>query len=224
MAGVIRPPLLESLAAGVAQDPNSLADVGSTGIIRPHDTPFRIEPQDGQVPENSSKPSTSEHWGVLHEDELRSNLANDPSKFSPEPAALTVDPNAPARRTDVLARESSAHDVNAPGPRGSIEGFDIIPDGEPGQESVSLAGEENPARVLLQLDGAHRDMAKKDSSEDSAPGSGEEMQFTKWNIQFALQGGKILDISRLAGECGRGGISESGFGSSSCARKAGSPS
>jgi len=83
MAGVMCPARFASLAAGVAQDPNSLADVGSAGIIRPHDTPFRIEPQDGQVSENSSKPSTNEHWGVLHEDESRSNLAKDPSKLSP---------------------------------------------------------------------------------------------------------------------------------------------
>jgi len=77
----------------------------------------------------------------------------------------------------------------------AVERPHVIPDGEPGQDSVSLAGEENPPRVFLQLNGADAHMAKKQSAEDSAAGSGEEMQFTKWNIQFGL--GRFTDLDRI---------------------------
>jgi hypothetical protein len=104
-------------AVGVRQDPNSLADVGSAGIVRPQDTPFRIEPQAGQVSENSSKPPRSEHWGVFHEDETGSNLANDPSEFKPQPGFRPF--KALARRIgagNVLAGETAADDVNVAAP------------------------------------------------------------------------------------------------------------
>ena len=46
-------------------------------------SPARIIPQRGQVSENSSKPARSEDWGVFHEDEARSHLANDARHVRP---------------------------------------------------------------------------------------------------------------------------------------------
>ncbi len=190
---LVRPPVPID-ASGVGQNPDALSDVGSAGIIRAQHTPLRIEPHFGQVSENSSKPSTNEHWGVLHEDESRSHLANDPSKFRPEARAGTVDPCSFPRGADVLAGEASAHDIGPAPPGVAVEGANVIPHGEPGEDSVSLALEEDRPRVFLQLDGAHRDMAKKESSEDSAPGACEEMEFTKWNIQGCL--GRVMRMDR----------------------------
>jgi hypothetical protein len=84
----------ESSATGVCQNPDSLSDVGRSGVVRAQHTPFRIEPQRGQVSENSSKPPRSEHWGVFHEDETGSNLANDPGKFAPKPGPGASDSGA----------------------------------------------------------------------------------------------------------------------------------
>ena len=48
-------------------------------------TPSRIKPHLGQVPENDVEPPSSESWAVFHKDVAGSNLANDPSKFTPKP-------------------------------------------------------------------------------------------------------------------------------------------
>ena len=85
-----------------------------------------------------------------------------------------------------MAGETSTDDIDPASPWGSVEGFNIVPDGEPGQESVPLSLEEDRPRVAFQLDGADWHMAEKESAEDSATGSGEEVQFTKWNIQRGL--------------------------------------
>jgi hypothetical protein len=189
----------ESSATGVCQNPDSLSDVGRSGVVRAQHTPFRIVPQRGQVSENSSKPSTSEHWGVFHEDEAGSNLANDPSKLRPKAGACPSDPCPLPGRGNVLAGEPSAYRVHLPGPRRSVEGFDIIPDWEPGKEPIPLSLEENGSRVFTQLDGADWHMAEKDSAKDSAAGPGEQVQFTKWNIHgtpWVVQIDKIKQVQR----------------------------
>ena len=174
-------------AVGVpTQHPDPFSDVRCAGIVRAQHAPFRIEPQRGQVAENTSKPSTNEHWGVFHEDEARSHLANDPSKLRPEAGSLAVDACALSCGADVLAGEASGDEVNTSPPGVAVKGAHVVPEREPGQDPVPLPLEEDSPRVFLQLDGAHWHMAEKESAEDSAPGSGEEVQFTKWNIQGCL--------------------------------------
>jgi hypothetical protein len=143
--------------------------VRRSGIVRPQHTPFRIEPQRGQVSENSSKPSISEHWGVFHEDEAGSNLANDPGHLSPKAGSLSVNPCALPGAGDVLAGESPGHNINPPSPGVAVEGSDVIPHGEPWEDAVSLSLEQNPPRVFLQFDGADWNMSEKESAEDSSP-------------------------------------------------------
>jgi hypothetical protein len=46
--------------------------VGGADIARAKHLPLRIEPEAGQVPENSIDPSNKERLDVLHEDDARS--------------------------------------------------------------------------------------------------------------------------------------------------------
>jgi hypothetical protein len=55
----------QSLAAGVGQfspDPDSLASVGSPGVVRSHNSPACIIPQAGKVSEDQSKTSGNKEW------------------------------------------------------------------------------------------------------------------------------------------------------------------
>jgi hypothetical protein len=54
------------------------ADGGSWNAVPP-----RIVPERGQVSENGSKSASKESCDVLHDDEARSKLANDPCVFAP---------------------------------------------------------------------------------------------------------------------------------------------
>jgi len=108
---------------------------------------------------------------------------------------VPVNSGALSRRADILARKSSGDEIDPSSPRDTVESSDIIPDGEPGQESVPLSLEQDTPRVFFQFNGADWDMAEKESAEDSSPGSGEEVQFTKWNIQGCLVRVVSMDIS-----------------------------
>src|SRR5262245_9952096 len=121
--------------------------------------------------------------GVFHEDVAGSNLANNSRHLSPQSGAFSLDTGAvpfshiasgipPCPRSagaDVLAREAAANDIDAPPPGGSVEGAHVIPDGEPGQQSVPLPLQEDAAAVAVQLDSAAAGMSEKDSTEDSSP-------------------------------------------------------
>ena len=154
---------------GVGQYPDSLSDVRSAGIVRAQHSPSSIEPHRGQVPENSSKSTRSEHWAVFHEDEAGSNLANDPGHLSPKAGSLSVNPCSLPCAADVLAGESPGHDIDPPSPGVPIEGSDVIPDWEPGEDAVSLALEQDSPRVFLQFNGADWNMSEKEAAEDSSP-------------------------------------------------------
>jgi hypothetical protein len=58
--------------------------MGSANLVRAETTPFRIEPQRGQIPENAVESPNREVNGVLHEHEMWSHLANDSCHFPPE--------------------------------------------------------------------------------------------------------------------------------------------
>ncbi|VXB23597.1 hypothetical protein BURKHO8Y_110237 [Burkholderia sp. 8Y] len=74
---------IASSATGVCQNPDPLSEMGSAGIGRRNDSPFRIEPHRGQVSENSSESPRSEHWAVFHFNSDGLYLANDPSHLGP---------------------------------------------------------------------------------------------------------------------------------------------
>jgi hypothetical protein len=69
---------------GVGSNPDSLSLVRGTNVLCRYASPSHIKPHFGQVSEYDAKSSRSESWGVLHEDESRSYLANNPGHFFPE--------------------------------------------------------------------------------------------------------------------------------------------
>jgi hypothetical protein len=74
------------------EDPDACSVMRRSGIGSCHNSPSRIIPQRGKISENSVKPSAIEHWAVLHENERRLNLANDPGHFGPQSTSLPIKP------------------------------------------------------------------------------------------------------------------------------------
>jgi len=74
-------------------------------------------------------------------------------------------------RADVGAWEPPAQEVNFSGPRLAVEGSDIIPDWESGQDAVPLTLQENFSAVRFNFDSTDAGMSEKDSAEDSSPRS-----------------------------------------------------
>jgi hypothetical protein len=73
----LAPVLLASNALRVgSNDPDSISLVGGTHGVRAEHAPLRIEPHRGQVTKDDSESSSSESWGVLHEDVSGFHLAN----------------------------------------------------------------------------------------------------------------------------------------------------
>jgi hypothetical protein len=139
-------------------------------------TPSRIEPQRGQVSENGSKPPSNESWGVFHEDVARSNLANDPSKLTPEPRSGPSDPCPFAGNADVLAWETTRDDIHTSSPGLPVEGTHVVPDREGLQAAVVLAGLEHLAGVVVGLNGADGSPSQQVASENAASMACEKCQ------------------------------------------------
>jgi hypothetical protein len=131
-------------------------------------SPSRIIPQRGQVSENTSKPTRSEDWRVLHKHAARSYFADDSGHFHPEPATSAVDSLSFASRADVLAWEATADDIDRAAPGLAVKGPDIVPDREVGQVSVSLAGEQHAAGVGIKLNSATGAPSKEFAPQDAA--------------------------------------------------------
>jgi len=144
-----------------------------SGVCRSQHSPPRIEPHRGQVSENPAKPPRSEHWRVLHEDESRSYFTNDSGHLAPEAGAFAVDACALAGAADVLTGEPACDDVDSTPPRSPVEGAHVVPDGEAGEVSVSLAGEEDASAVGIKFDSADGTMAEEEVCEDASTGPGE---------------------------------------------------
>jgi hypothetical protein len=104
--------LLKSVAVGVGNNPDAVADViGAEGSSRDA-IPQEAIPERGQVSENVSQPETKQAWCVLHDDELGSNFANESGILAPETRARTFEASALSSHADVLARESADDDID----------------------------------------------------------------------------------------------------------------
>jgi hypothetical protein len=106
---------------GVGHNPNSFTLVRGTNVGSGNNSPLRIEPQRGQVSENSSKPPRSEHWRVFHEDVSGSYFANDPGHFHPKSASRAFNSGSLSGGADVLAGKPARNHVNNPAPRLSVK-------------------------------------------------------------------------------------------------------
>lgn len=77
-------------------------------------TPFRIEPQRGEVSKNNGKAALCEGSDVFDEDEVRPERLDDTRELAPETGACAIEAAAPAigsRVADVLAGEATTDDV-----------------------------------------------------------------------------------------------------------------
>ena len=86
----VGPVSFQSLLFGVGKYPYPLPQVRSSGVGSGNNSPRRIIPQRGKVPEYDIKPPKSEHWAVLHPYEAGLYLADDPGILGPQSAALAV--------------------------------------------------------------------------------------------------------------------------------------
>jgi hypothetical protein len=155
--------------------------VGSAGIGRRYDTPFRIEPHFGQVSKYSSESARSEHWGVFHIDEAWAYLANNPCHVSPQSAALSVDASACAGRADVLAREAARYDINNSVPGSSVKSCNVRPNWESFENSIVLSLRQNRCGDGIALNCDNGAPAKEVPAEYSSTSACEKSQL----IQFS---------------------------------------
>jgi hypothetical protein len=71
---------------GVGSDnPHPVSSMWGADVPRSKHIPSRIKPERGQVTEDDSEATSSEHWAVFHEHVPRFHLANDASELPPEP-------------------------------------------------------------------------------------------------------------------------------------------
>jgi len=138
----------------VGQDPDSIPLVICTGMVRAQNSPFRIEPQRGQVSAYSPKASSSEHWTVLHPRVAGSYFANDTGHLGPESRLFALDAGALSRNGNVGAGKPARYHVNTSRPRLAVKGANVVPDRERRQKSVILAGAQYASGVGVAFDGA----------------------------------------------------------------------
>ncbi len=155
-------------AEGVGHNPDSFPLVRCAGMDSSEHSPRSIIPHLGQVSDHSSKPARSEHWGVFHEHEARSHLANDSGHLAPQAGACSVDSCTATGCADVLAREAARDDIHEASPRASVEGSHVVPDREGVETSVVLSGREDAAGVVVELDGADGAPPEEFPAEDAA--------------------------------------------------------
>jgi hypothetical protein len=74
-----------------------------------------------------------------------------------------------------LARKSPADNIRDSPPWLAVEGFDIVPDWEPWEDSVSLSLEQDFSAVRFNFDRTNGSMSKKDAAKDSSPASSKKV-------------------------------------------------
>ena len=153
---LLKPP---DVATGVGSEKeDSITEVRGADGCRRNVVPFRSPPALGQRGEDSIKPARGkEAWDVLHEEVARSNLANDPPDFIPEPS-LVGDPPPLAGEGVGLAGESSSDEIHRATPRATVKRGEIVPDRRRIQGRVFHPRHESGRTIGLPLDNAHKEM------------------------------------------------------------------
>lgn len=78
----------------MGKNPDAVPPMIGANVGRSQHAPLRIEPERGQVSENSSESPRSEGWGVLHERPSRLNFAKYPLVLGPKPRRGPVNAGA----------------------------------------------------------------------------------------------------------------------------------
>lgn len=116
------------MAVAVGHKPEALALLRRTSLLRGVETPFRIEPEVGKVPQDTSKPSGDNNVGhVLQEHVLGSHVSDDAVAMGPEMPGV-VKPSPLSGLREGLAGESGSNDIHLAVPVSAVEGLDLIPD------------------------------------------------------------------------------------------------
>ncbi len=100
-------PPLNAVALGVGHNPHSVPKLSGTSVGSWYAMPFSIIPDRGQASENTAKAPSKQSCDVLHDDDSRSNVANEAVVVEPQPASCAVKTFATACETNVLAGKSS---------------------------------------------------------------------------------------------------------------------
>jgi hypothetical protein len=161
---------------GVGHNPDSVSLVWRTNGCCRYDTPSRIKPHRGQVPENSIESSRSEHWGVFHIDISGFHFANDSRHVTPHSRSGSFDASASSSGRNVLTGKSSRYDINTSCPRFSVKGLNVIPNRERRENSVILSREQYACCVGFPLNGTDSAPSKQVSPEYSSTSACEKSQ------------------------------------------------
>lgn len=154
-----------------------------------NNAPDRIIPHVGKIGENGVKSTFNKEWRVFHENVSRQYFRDDSCHLFPKPAPLpSRNALALSRTADILTRKASGNDKivsdvskshdkrNGVGVALESEGSDVIPDREFRQGAVPLSLQEHISAVLVDFNGADRDMSLHDVRKDSAACSGEQVE------------------------------------------------
>jgi hypothetical protein len=133
----------ESATAAVGHDEESIPSMGRPNSGRTAQTPFRIEPEVGQVSENKGQsPSRNKGRHVFQPDEPRVHFANAVDDVGPDPADV-VGAFAAAGGTPRLTGESGSDAIHASTPASTVEGSKVSPDRRRSQDAFFHARDQN---------------------------------------------------------------------------------
>jgi hypothetical protein len=151
-----------------SDNPDPLAKMGRSDIGSSQHSPSRIKPQRGQVSENHSESSSSEHWRVFHKRITGSYFTDDSRHLQPEPAAFSGNSDSLSGCADVLTGKPARYHVNTAAPWSAVKGAYVIPYRERREKSVILPGEQYARSVGVPLNGTDCSPAKQVSAKYSA--------------------------------------------------------
>jgi len=122
--------------------------VKGSRLPRSEHRPLRIEPEDGQAPQNVSKSERSDTWNVFQEDVAGSSQANCSLDGRPQPPVVVL-PCSPAGDADGLAGEPGCDEVARLG----LDGPCVVVDG--GVREPLLEDPSTPRVDFADLHGSH---------------------------------------------------------------------
>jgi len=185
------------MALGVGNEPDPPTEVRSLNPRSRYRNPLRVIPDRGQLSAKASsgcllsllppaadpppaappaevslRPAShsvsKDAWGVLHQDEAGSYLANNPLESGPKIAGVGGSLSLPGAGVR-SARDTGKDEVNEASPGSPVEGPGIIPDSGCGNDAVPHPGPEQSLAVGIILNIASGDATEglPDSTADS---------------------------------------------------------
>ncbi len=127
-------PLLSPAVGVGSKDEESLPEMWCTDLGRREHTPFRIEPERGQVSEYLSAIPSKQVWDVLQKDEPGSYVANDACDIGPS-VPIVVGPELFSGRAERLTREARSDAIHDSTPSFAVERSKVAPDRSLSQRS-----------------------------------------------------------------------------------------